>query len=237
MGHVRKRPTLLEKKLLAIREFLNATQVDMASKLEIEILYYSSRHYPIKPGRTSEYENGRREPNLFVLMGYGRLAKVHLESLVDDEVTLRTFQLRLGKEIDYSKLSRRRKNKSIDATHAGRRKMQKTINALDTPPTTALLHRLMRVPINFDIQSVVAPPMRPRLVCRYCKTAICAAVCQYCKTPLYAVDGRVCYLHTNSGIATCESPQVEGLPNRATPDEDNATYVAYRAELITEMTS
>src|SRR5215211_7651900 len=116
MGHVRKRPQLLQHKLLAIREFLTIGQVDMANQLQLEILSYSSRHYPIKPGRTSEYENGRREPNLFVLMGYSRLAKVHLESLADDEVTLHTFQLRLGKEVDYSKLSRRRKNKSIDVT-------------------------------------------------------------------------------------------------------------------------
>jgi len=108
MGHVRKQPTLLPKRLLAIREFLNATQVDMASKLESEILTNSSRQYRIQPGRTSEYENGRREPNLFVLMGYVRLAKVHLESLVNDEVTLEHFRSRLGKEVDYAKLSRRR---------------------------------------------------------------------------------------------------------------------------------
>lgn len=113
MGHVRKRPALLKNKLLAIRDFLNVGQVDMASKLESEILSYSSRHYQIKPGRTSEYENGRREPNLFVLMAYARLAKVHLEDLVDDEISLETFRFGLGK-VDYAKLSRRRKNKTID---------------------------------------------------------------------------------------------------------------------------
>ena len=113
MGHVRKRPALLKTKLLAIRDFLNVGQVDMASKLESEILSYSSRHYHIKPGRTSEYENGRREPNLFVLMAYARLAKVHLESLVDDEISLETFRCRLGKEVDYARLSGRRK-KTID---------------------------------------------------------------------------------------------------------------------------
>jgi hypothetical protein len=34
----------------------------------------------------------------------------------------------------------------------------------------------------------------------------------------------------------CTAPQVEGLANRATPYDNNTTYVAYRAELITEMT-
>ena len=111
MGHVRKQPQFLAKKLLAIREFLNASQVEMARKLQAEILFYSTKHYRIKPGRTSEYEHGRREPNLFVLMAYTRLAKLHLESLVDDEVTLETFRSRLGKEIDYAKVSRRRSTK------------------------------------------------------------------------------------------------------------------------------
>jgi len=113
MGRARNRPQLLQNKLLAIREFLNASQVEMASKLQSEILAYAKRHYPIKPGRTSEYENGRREPNLFVLMAYGRLAKLHLQSLADDEVTLETFRSRLGKEVDYAKLSRRRRKKPI----------------------------------------------------------------------------------------------------------------------------
>ena len=114
MGNRRPQLKLLPAKLLAIREFLNVTQVEMASKLESEILSYSSRHYLIKPGRTSEYENGQREPNLFVLMGYGRLAQVHLESLVNDEVSLETFRFRLGKEVDYAKLSRRRKKKTLN---------------------------------------------------------------------------------------------------------------------------
>ena len=114
MGHIRKRPQFLHNKLFAIREFLNASQVDMANKLESEILAYSTRHYLIKPGRTSEYEHGRREPNLFVLMAYARLAKLHLETLVNDEINLETFRSRLGNEIDYSKLSRRRKNKTTN---------------------------------------------------------------------------------------------------------------------------
>lgn len=113
MGHVRKQPHLLRNKLLAIREFLNASQVDMASKLEFEILSYWGRQYSIKPGRTSEYENGRREPNLFVLMAYARLGKVHLESVVDDDVTLEIFRSRLGKEFDYATLSRRPKNITV----------------------------------------------------------------------------------------------------------------------------
>ena len=38
--------------------------------------------------RLSEFESGRREPNLLVLLRYARLAKVSVESLIDDEMDL-----------------------------------------------------------------------------------------------------------------------------------------------------
>jgi transcriptional regulator with XRE-family HTH domain len=42
----------------------------------------------ISVARISEYETGVREPSLRVLLAYGRVARVHLESLVDDNATL-----------------------------------------------------------------------------------------------------------------------------------------------------
>ncbi len=62
-------------------------------------------------------------------------------------------------------------------------------------------------------------------------------VCQYCKKPIYAAGGSEGYLHANTGSAKCTSPQLEGLKNRATPFDNNTTYVAYRADLITQMTN
>lgn len=38
--------------------------------------------------RISEYESGAREPSLRILLAYGRVARVHLETLIDDEATL-----------------------------------------------------------------------------------------------------------------------------------------------------
>ena len=110
MGNPRPRPKLLPDKLLAIREFLNVGQVDMASKLQFEIRSHSRRQYQIQPSRVSEYENAKREPSLFVLIAYVRLGKVHMESVIDDGVNLNKFRKRLGKEFDYS--SRAAKNKS-----------------------------------------------------------------------------------------------------------------------------
>ena len=62
-------------------------------------------------------------------------------------------------------------------------------------------------------------------------------VCQYCKTPIYAAGGSEGYLHANNSAAECTNPQLEGLKNRATPYDNNITYVAYRADLITQMTN
>ena len=38
--------------------------------------------------RISEYESGRREPPLWVLLAYARAAGVHLEDIVNDNVEL-----------------------------------------------------------------------------------------------------------------------------------------------------
>ena len=38
--------------------------------------------------RVSEYESGRREPNLMLVLRYARLANVSVESLIDDNLDL-----------------------------------------------------------------------------------------------------------------------------------------------------
>ena len=47
-------------------------------KVEGEIVY----------NRISEYETGRREPSLSMLLAYARVAGVHLEDIVNDQVEL-----------------------------------------------------------------------------------------------------------------------------------------------------
>jgi transcriptional regulator with XRE-family HTH domain len=110
MGHSRNRPQLLPEKLLAIRDFLNVAQPDMASKLQFEILSHSRKQFRITSARISEYENGKREPNLLVLIAYARLGKVHMESVGDDQVTVDDFRKRLGKQFDDAELSPTAKN-------------------------------------------------------------------------------------------------------------------------------
>jgi transcriptional regulator with XRE-family HTH domain len=98
MRQSRRRQQLLPAKLLAIRKFLKLGQLEMANILRSQVLSHSGQRYNLKPGRISEYENGRREPNLFVLIAYARLAEVHLESVADDHVIVKEFRKRLGKE-------------------------------------------------------------------------------------------------------------------------------------------
>jgi transcriptional regulator with XRE-family HTH domain len=42
----------------------------------------------LQPGHVSEYESGKREPSLPVLLQYARIAGVSMETLVDDELEL-----------------------------------------------------------------------------------------------------------------------------------------------------
>ena len=76
----RYRPKNLGRKLFQIREALGLSQSEMLRRLGAEKLFSTAR--------ISEYESGIREPALWVLLAYGRVARVHLEILIDDEAAL-----------------------------------------------------------------------------------------------------------------------------------------------------
>ncbi len=80
MGNARPKPKRLAEKLRAIREGLGLSQTQMLKRLEHE----KTMHY----GRISEYEGGKREPTLMMLLQYARAAGVHLEDIIDDEFDL-----------------------------------------------------------------------------------------------------------------------------------------------------
>jgi hypothetical protein len=88
----------LPEKLIAIREFLNLGEVEMAESLSSDITSQCGQPHQLKPARISEYENGRLEPNLLVLVAYGRLGRVHLELIADDRFTVQKFLEELGKK-------------------------------------------------------------------------------------------------------------------------------------------
>jgi transcriptional regulator with XRE-family HTH domain len=76
----RRRPERLAEKLSWIRASLGLSQSDMLKLLgaEDEIDYTA----------ISKYELGRNEPSLIILLRYARVAGVHVENLIDDELDL-----------------------------------------------------------------------------------------------------------------------------------------------------
>ena len=80
MGSARWRPQRLAEKLRQIRLILDLSQSALLSKLRVadEISYH----------RISDYELDRFDPPLPVLVEYARVARVHLEEIVDDRLDL-----------------------------------------------------------------------------------------------------------------------------------------------------
>jgi transcriptional regulator with XRE-family HTH domain len=80
MGNARPKQQNLAKKLLKIRRALGLSQIQLVKHMGIDgsLAYH----------RISEYESGRREPSLWVLLAYGRVAGVHLEDIVHDNLEL-----------------------------------------------------------------------------------------------------------------------------------------------------
>jgi transcriptional regulator with XRE-family HTH domain len=76
----RPKPQNLARKLLEIRHALGLSQIQLVKAMGIN----GSTVYK----RISEYESGRREPSLLVLLAYARVAAVHLEEIVDDKLEL-----------------------------------------------------------------------------------------------------------------------------------------------------
>lgn len=75
----RKRPVprLLAKKLKRIRDGLGVGQAEMARLL-------TTPQAAPDGAMISRFERGEREPNLFVIVAYARLAKISTDVLIDD---------------------------------------------------------------------------------------------------------------------------------------------------------
>lgn len=80
MGYVRPRPERLGEKLRQIRDALGLSQTEMLKRLEAEDL--------IAYNQISQYETGRREPPLTILLQYARAANISTDVLIDDDLDL-----------------------------------------------------------------------------------------------------------------------------------------------------
>ena len=74
----RQNPERLAAKLHAIRAALGFTQEGMIRRL-------NCKGIPLYPASISEYEKGKREPPLLILLQYARLAGVYVDVLIDDD--------------------------------------------------------------------------------------------------------------------------------------------------------
>jgi transcriptional regulator with XRE-family HTH domain len=74
----RLKPRRLAQKLIELRVKLDLSQNGVIRELGADLTQ----------GRISEYETGKGEPPLPVLLGYARLAGVCVEVLIDDELDL-----------------------------------------------------------------------------------------------------------------------------------------------------
>jgi transcriptional regulator with XRE-family HTH domain len=80
MGAARQRSERLAEKLLRIRLALALSQTEMLKRLGVEgMIVYN---------RISDYETGKREPPLPILLRYARVAGVYVDVLIDDDLNL-----------------------------------------------------------------------------------------------------------------------------------------------------
>jgi len=79
----RPAPKRLGQKLLQIRMGLRLSQAGIVEALKYE-------ESPLRPSQISNFEQGKREPPLMLLLAYARLAKVSVETLIDDMIELPT---------------------------------------------------------------------------------------------------------------------------------------------------
>ena len=77
----RSRPKKLGAKLKLIRTRLGLTQPEMIGRLSV-------KDEPLYPSSISEYERGKREPPLLVLLRYAKLADISTDVLIDDKLNL-----------------------------------------------------------------------------------------------------------------------------------------------------
>ena len=80
----RARPEKLAEKLTAIREALGLTHEELINRLDCSQI-------PLYRASISQYESGKSEPPLPVLLRYARIAEITIDVLADDEMNLSDY--------------------------------------------------------------------------------------------------------------------------------------------------
>ena len=77
-------PDKLPEKLAQIRSALNYNLEEMTNELQKHV----RSELKIYRNHILEFENGKREPQLPILLAYARLSNVYVDHLLDDELQL-----------------------------------------------------------------------------------------------------------------------------------------------------
>lgn len=94
----RPKPRRLAEKLSRIRTSFGLSQAGMLRQLGLEeVIAYNE---------ISKYELGTREPSLMTVLEYARVAGVHMEALVDDDLAL---PRKLPGDVKYETIKRKYK--------------------------------------------------------------------------------------------------------------------------------
>ena len=84
MGRTRRpQPKRLKRKLRDIRLRLEFTQDEMAKQL-----HKSGSERAVHSGYVADYESGKREPSLLVILAYAKLIGASTDVLISDEMDL-----------------------------------------------------------------------------------------------------------------------------------------------------
>lgn len=84
MGRGRRtQPKKLKQKLRLIRARMGVTQQGM-----VDLLQTRARGEFIDSGYISQFESGKREPTLPILLAYAKVAQVSTDHLIDDRLDL-----------------------------------------------------------------------------------------------------------------------------------------------------
>ena len=78
---IRAKPLRLAEKLLTIRNVLGVTHEELIRKLNCPAI-------PLYRASISQYESGKIEQPLPVLLKYARVANIYVDVLIDDELNL-----------------------------------------------------------------------------------------------------------------------------------------------------
>lgn len=76
----RRRPEKLAEKLKEVRCRLRLSQSELIFRMDLQ--------GELTPARVSAFENGIREPSLYVLLKYAQISGVWVDVLIDDELQL-----------------------------------------------------------------------------------------------------------------------------------------------------